>query len=276
MFGGQLLGGASTAEAPPTGSKKGLIIGIAAVVALLIGGGVWYGKQPGNFLAPASTPSRVLENSAPDTTDLAAQPAAIPASASSAQPIAGGQPTQPKPINSVPSISREATPASVGNPVARNTAPVEEPKKPLLGDVRLATPNVSRSDDSAAGEAAPAIENAQPTAAGDSLTGMASSNPNGPAAPLPIGGDVKTAHLLKATPPVYPPNARTQHISGDVKIDALIDASGTVTSTKVISGPTILHQSAMAAVKQWKYEPAQLDGKPTAMHLTVTVQFRLQ
>ena len=32
----------------------------------------------------------------------------------------------------------------------------------------------------------------------------------------------------------------------------------------------------MNALKQWKYEPAKLDGNPTPMHLTVIVQFHLQ
>ena len=94
--------------------------------------------------------------------------------------------------------------------------------------------------------------------------------------PLAVGGEVKQARLLKPVPPVYPPSAKTQHVSGDVKLDALIDANGKVTSTKVISGPVLLHQAAMDAVKQWQYDPAQLNGKATSMHLTVTVQFRLQ
>jgi protein TonB len=45
---------------------------------------------------------------------------------------------------------------------------------------------------------------------------------------------------------------------------------------KVLSGSPVLHQAALEAVKQWKYSPAQLDGSPTSMHLTVTVQFRIQ
>jgi hypothetical protein len=32
----------------------------------------------------------------------------------------------------------------------------------------------------------------------------------------------------------------------------------------------------MDAVKQWRYRPAELDGKPTSMHLNIVVQFRLQ
>ena len=70
--------------------------------------------------------------------------------------------------------------------------------------------------------------------------------------------------------------AKNQHVSGNVTIDALIDASGRVTTMKVVSGPTLLHQAALDALKQWKYQPATLDGKAVPMHLTVTLQFRLQ
>jgi protein TonB len=76
--------------------------------------------------------------------------------------------------------------------------------------------------------------------------------------------------------PVYPSLARNQHVGGDVKIDALIDANGRVTSMNVLSGPTLLHQAAMDALRQWKYQPATLDGKSIPMHLTITIQFRLQ
>ena len=93
---------------------------------------------------------------------------------------------------------------------------------------------------------------------------------------MPVGGDVKPAKLLKSVPPVYPEMARNQHLSGNVQIDALIDPDGNVSSMKVLSGPTLLHQSALNALKQWKYQPAELDGKPTSMHLTVTIQFRVQ
>jgi len=97
-----------------------------------------------------------------------------------------------------------------------------------------------------------------------------------PAAPVPVGGDVKQAQLISAVPPVYPQMARSQRLSGNVTIDALIDANGRVTTMKVVSGPALLHQAAMDAVKQWKYKPATLNGQAMSMHLTVTVQFKLQ
>ena len=87
---------------------------------------------------------------------------------------------------------------------------------------------------------------------------------------------MQPAQLFRSVPPIYPPMAKAQHVSGNVQIDALIDASGNVAELKIISGPGMLHRAALDAVKQWKYKPAMLDGQPTSMHLTVTVQFRAQ
>lgn len=108
------------------------------------------------------------------------------------------------------------------------------------------------------------------------LTTGNEKQPAVPEVPLPIGGDVKSAKMISHVAPVYPILAKDQHVSGDVLIDALIDANGRVTTMNVISGPTLLHQAAKDALRQWKYQPASLDGKPVAVHLTVTVQFRMQ
>jgi periplasmic protein TonB len=107
---------------------------------------------------------------------------------------------------------------------------------------------------------------------------LSTSHRNEPTAPVPIliGGDVKPAKLIKSVPPVYPVMAKSQHISGNVQIDALVDADGNVSAMKVLSGPALLRDAALQSLKQWKYQPAELDGKPTTMHLTVTVQFRAQ
>jgi periplasmic protein TonB len=87
---------------------------------------------------------------------------------------------------------------------------------------------------------------------------------------------VKQAKLISSVPPVYPAMAKAQHVSGNVTVDALIAANGRVTTTKVVSGPSLLQQAAMDALKQWKYQPAMLDGKAVPMHLRVTIQFHLQ
>jgi TonB family protein len=152
-------------------------------------------------------------------------------------------------------------------------------KRPVLGDVHLAAPKVSQKRTVQAGAAPDAVLSEDPTADGpDSLGGLAvaSNQPAAPEAPLAIGGDVKQAKLISSVPPVYPPMAKTEHISGAVTIDALIDANGRVTTMKVISGPALLQEAAKDALKQWKYQPATLDGKAVPLHLIVTIQFRLQ
>jgi protein TonB len=162
-------------------------------------------------------------------------------------------------------------------PSPRSTPLVEEPKKLALGDVRLATPVINRGKAaSAPGESEPSIDVTAGANNGAPLSGLSETHRNEPAAPIPIGGDVKAAKLLKSVQPVYPAMAKSQHVSGNVQIDALIDADGNVGAMKVLSGPTLLRDAAVQSLKQWKYQPAELDGKPTSMHLTVTLQFRAQ
>ena len=153
----------------------------------------------------------------------------------------------------------------------------EEPR-----NFTLVAPVVSRpaSSASAAGNLpvdAPAIP-AELKAPPEEPIGGAFSGSVEPAAPAlhaPVGGMVQQARLIQSTPPVYPALAKSNRVSGDVVLDALIDAAGNVTKVKVISGQVLLQQAAVDTVRHWKYEPARLDGQAVAMHLTVTVRFRL-
>ena len=161
-----------------------------------------------------------------------------------------------------------------------NSVEIVEPEaRKSLGKVRLAKPKVSHSVNSQTnGEMAPSLDSGNEASSEDQnpLSANLANSSNQPAAPVAVGGEVTPARMISSVPPVYPALAKTQHISGDVRVDALIDATGRVTTMKVISGPSLLHQAAMDALRQWKYQPASLDGKPASMHLTVTIQFRLQ
>ena len=81
---------------------------------------------------------------------------------------------------------------------------------------------------------------------------------------------------VSAVLPGYPLLAKNQHLEGDVRVDAVIDVNGRVTATKAVSGPVLLQQAAVDALRQWKYRPATLDGKPVPMHLSVTIRFRVR
>ena len=76
--------------------------------------------------------------------------------------------------------------------------------------------------------------------------------------------------------PVYPADAQSRKIQGIVIIEATIGADGRVRDTRVLRSVAMLDEAALAAVRQWKYAPTLLDGKPVAVIMTVTVNFRLQ
>lgn len=297
VLGGVLLGGseANEAQTASKSSGKGLVYALAAAVLFTAAGVGWYGLLPGNFLASKPTAPLAVQNSSlgveeavtkkdPGVTAPVAAPSPATAPGSPANSAATSRPAGNGPVSAQPvenarnSNSPSTTEAArLSNNGAATTAVTEvTPKKPVLGDVRLATPNVSRKENSSRTESAPSIEGVDATTTKDPLADLTGNHNKQPAAPPPIGGDVKPARLLKSVPPIYPQAARSQRLAGNVQLDAFIDTSGNVSATRVISGPTLLHEAAVTAVKQWKYEPAQLDGKPTFMHLTVTVQFRLQ
>jgi TonB family protein len=83
-----------------------------------------------------------------------------------------------------------------------------------------------------------------------------------------------TPICVSAVLPGYPLLAKSQHVEGDVQVDAVIDVNGRVTAAKAVSGPPLLQQAAVDALRQWKYRPATRNGKPVAMHLSVTIRFR--
>jgi periplasmic protein TonB len=97
----------------------------------------------------------------------------------------------------------------------------------------------------------------------------------GPRAPVRVGGRVKEPRLITRIDPKYPELARMTHLQGEVVIDAIIDEHGDVQEAQVISGPALLLQSALEAVRHWKYEPTYLNDQAIPVQLKVTVSFRL-
>ena len=94
-------------------------------------------------------------------------------------------------------------------------------------------------------------------------------------APIRVGGRVKAPRAIFQVPPAYPPLARQARIEGQVQIDAVLDENGSVVEMKVVSGPALLYQAALEALKKWKYEPTYLNDQPIAVQLIVTVTFVL-
>ncbi len=79
--------------------------------------------------------------------------------------------------------------------------------------------------------------------------------------------------LLHSSPPVYPDAAKRLHMGGSVVLSAKIGADGRVKSITVVSGPAVLHSSAVSAVKNWRYRPATLDGQAVESTAEITLNF---
>jgi TonB family protein len=81
--------------------------------------------------------------------------------------------------------------------------------------------------------------------------------------------DSKTdRRLVTRVEPDYPPVLRMRQIGGTVRIQITITPKGTVENAKVLGGNPILGESAVAAVKKWKYASAE-----TATTTTVSLEF---
>jgi TonB family protein len=280
----------STGTESASGARKVLVIGLIAAGLVAAAGGYWYTHQgPATPVAPASAstatsaaPQSVEAAPAQSSSPNATQTPRVPQTAASRPGVVIDQAATPAPVNANlavnPSRAATATPAQISPAAALVPPPVAPVKRAALGDVHPAAPNVSRKNDgSSLNEAEPAMAfGGAPDGASLGAGFASSSGPAVPIAPVTVGGAVRAAQLLTSTRPTYPAFAKTQRVSGDVKIDALIDPTGRVTTMKVVSGPAMLHQAAMDALHQWKYQPATLDGKPVPIHLTVTIQFRLQ
>jgi TonB family protein len=81
------------------------------------------------------------------------------------------------------------------------------------------------------------------------------------------------ARLKARVEPVYPPEVREAHVQGRVEINIVIGADGVVRNPQVISGPPLLLESAIAAVKKWAYDPELVNGDPVEAKLTVDFEF---
>jgi periplasmic protein TonB len=82
--------------------------------------------------------------------------------------------------------------------------------------------------------------------------------------------------LIEKRLPAYPPIARETRTEGTVVLQATISKSGTIENLRVISGPAMLQQAALDAVKTWRYRPYLLDGVPVEVETAVNVEFKLQ
>ena len=91
-----------------------------------------------------------------------------------------------------------------------------------------------------------------------------------------VGGNVQATQLVTKVMPVYPPSAKMQRVQGSVMMTAEITKEGVPTELTVISTPSMeLADSALDAVRQWRYNPTLLNGNPVEVETSILVNYTL-
>jgi periplasmic protein TonB len=93
--------------------------------------------------------------------------------------------------------------------------------------------------------------------------------------PVRVGGNVMAAKAIDRPSPEYPAIAKAAHVQGTIVLHAIIAKDGTVQDLQYVSGPPLLMKAAMDAVRQWRYQPTELNGEPVEVDTTIQVIFTL-
>ena len=178
-------------------------------------------------------------------------------------------PPPPPPPPKAPDPAQTASKAMPTNPAA---APVEPPK-----EIAAEGPPVDFDDESfegvpggVVGGIAGALEPLAPPPP------PPPPPPPEPRKPIRVGGVIKEPALVHRVEPVYPGVAISANIQGTVILEATVDEDGNVASLKVLRSVPVLDKPALDAVKQWRYSPVILNGRPEKFVLTVAVTFKLE
>jgi TonB family protein len=87
--------------------------------------------------------------------------------------------------------------------------------------------------------------------------------------------NLQVGKLLRLVKPSYPQTAQEQGVEGTVRIRASIAENGVIKSVEALSGPPVLAQASIAAVRDWRYGPTLLDGHRTPVEEEIRIVFRL-
>lgn len=111
---------------------------------------------------------------------------------------------------------------------------------------------------------------------GSIVVGEAPPPPPPPVKPRRVGGELQAPALIHRVEPDYPGVAVAAKVSGTVILEATVNEAGVVTEVHVLRSIILLDQAAIKAVKQWRYQPLNLNGQPVPFILVVTVTFTLR
>jgi protein TonB len=246
------------AASHPAAMRKDLLF---AAFVLLVAGAAWYQ----NLLPGLPLLKNLVSGTAPNAD---AHPAASTPQKTASAPAVSGKSPQTSEAPAAPSIAALQD--------ASQSAALGTAKPPTLAAPETAVEAKSAPDPPA--DAAPVQEKPEVSASAAKRSAPLSLSKASIISAMPPsdGVDIVPPKLIKSVRAIASPNALPDFAannSENVTFDALVDTSGHVTSMKPLSGSPSLRNAAMAALKQYQYEPATRHGKPVPAHVTVTVKF---
>lgn len=287
-------GGLDWTKESPARSKRGLIAAVTILAVAGLAGGAYVLTQRSVSGRPASevtvtAPSSPAEPSQTQTDQTPTATSPVDAGSRPAAATDGGPgPAVPddKSLEAPRQTRREPAPADTARqaPLQEQSAKQTPPLRPAVEVGSLRAPVLRNAAISGSSEPPPTLSAQDNSATRDVLAPGGLSGAAGPSAPPPpvafaspepvkVGGQLQMPKAISSPQPAYPEIARSEGVQGTVVMDALIDATGAVTDVKVTSGPLVLRQAAMDALRRWKYQPARLNGQPTSVHMNVSMSF---
>jgi protein TonB len=91
--------------------------------------------------------------------------------------------------------------------------------------------------------------------------------------PVLLSEDSARALVVHSVDAVYPPEAMAQKLQGTVVLQAVIGRDGSVQDLKLVRGYFVLAKAAIAAVKQWRFQPYNVNGRPLQTQTVITISF---
>ena len=291
-----------------SGSSMGrtpMIVGIAAIVLAAVSGVAFFMHRSSALVAVAETPSASQPAApnppAPNSAPASAAALRADASPASAQPQLPPQPVSvdqggvPSALSPVPAVATSPVNADSGadslnsrrqekKSAAAKQDETVSAHRPSIPSLKMSSPSAPAKTLADPGQtSAPMTEIAAvgplggaPSASLLTSAGRTSNPPTPPpSAPAAVAKTVRDPKLISSVAAVYPPTAKQTNVQGSVTVSASINENGKVVGATALSGPLLLREAAVDAVKKWKYSPGLVDGKPAPSQATVRVEFRL-
>jgi TonB family protein len=88
-----------------------------------------------------------------------------------------------------------------------------------------------------------------------------------------LGGDVEAPKQLSSIATPLPEDAAAAGVSGSVGLEIVVDETGRVVDARITRSVPLLDSTALDTVRQWRFSPATLNGKPVRVRMIVGIHF---